>query len=116
MKKSTCILLTIILALLLNWGFALVKCEILTAKYGDQALYSACIEQTMIEEDSSFKVLECEPAVYARVYAKGANTSHELILICDQDSHASNPWKVVIWNTIWSKSGSADGFIWPYFR
>ncbi|MDO4357090.1 MAG: hypothetical protein Q4E13_11335 [Clostridia bacterium] len=116
MKKFTRIGLIILLAFLIQWGFSLVRCEVLTAKYGEPALYSAGIEQTMIEGDSAFKVLEYKPAGYARLYARGDNSGSELILVRDWSDEASQPWKVVFWNTIWSRQGSADGFIWPYFR
>ena len=48
----------------------------------------------------------------ARVYYVTENSFGNMISFVKYN----NNWDMVNWETIWSKSGSADGFIWPYIR
>ena len=115
MKKRPWLIGLICLPLLF-WGFSLARCELLTALYSEATMNSACLEQTMIEADAKFKILEYRPLGYVKLYAKERDAGSLLLLVRDYQTDASS-WKVVYWETIWSdKGGSADGFIWPYLR
>lgn len=110
-------LIGLICLLLLIWGLSLARCEILTALYGEATMNSACLEQTMIEADAQFKILEYRPFGYAKLYARERAAGSLLLLVRDYQADAASPWKVVYWETIWSdKGGSADGLVWPYLR
>ena len=50
---------------------------------------------------------------YAEVYYVTADCVSGNIL---RFSKEENKWVMTSWDTIWSKYGSADGFIWPYGR
>ena len=108
--KKICfrIFLAFIVLFMLIWGIAILKCEILTYKYGYQfnTIYQ---ENTMIGEIEYFKVLEYSDT-YARVYYVSKNSGNVLTF-----SKKSGEWKYDKWEqTVWSKTGSADDFIWPY--
>lgn len=45
------------------------------------------------------------------LYVEENHSSASLFIFCDE----SGQWKFVNWNLIWSVSGTADGFMWPYY-
>jgi len=109
MKKF---LLNVILVVLLIWGISILKCEVLTWQYGSQfeIVYR---ENTMMGEIDYLKVLDYSEES-ARVYYVSKNHSGGDVLIF---SKQNGLWKYDKWErTVWSKTGSADGFIWPYIR
>ena len=61
------------------------------------------------------KILDFQEPSYCKLYARSNSSGHILILLADW-YNSSRVWKVVYWRTIWSKSGSANEFIWPYCR
>ncbi len=104
--------ISVFVIFLLIWGISILKCEILTYRYGSQfsIIYQ---ENTMIGEIDYLKVLNYSDST-ARVYYVSKNRTGGDILIF---SRLSNEWRYEKWErTVWSKSGSADGFIWPYIR
>ena len=109
--KKLFIILSPLLCFLAVWGFSLAKCEILSIKYGEEfsEIYK---ENTMIGEQQHWKVLEYSDK-YARVYYIGRNNSSANVL---KFKNVNGVWKYTgQWDTVWSKSGNADGFVWPYF-
>lgn len=113
MKKI--LIRTFIVALILFlvvWGVSILKCEILTSKYGNQfeVVYQ---ENTMIGNIEYLKVLNYTSDT-AQVYFVSENRTGGNIL---SFSKQNGKWKYDKWErTVWSKTGSADGFIWPYIR
>lgn len=45
------------------------------------------------------------------LYVEEKHSSASLFIFCDENGQ----WKFVNWNLIWSVSGTADGFMWPYY-
>ena len=108
--------LTCILIFILIWFLSIIKCECLTLIHGNQFkdLYK---ENTMIGDVYRFKVIEYNDK-YARVYYVSGNkeigNKAGNILKFKREG---NKWTFTgAWSTVWSKHGSADGFIWPYGR
>ena len=114
MKKYVkIILLGIILLLLLYWGGSILKCEILSQKYVHQ-FEDAYKEHTMLMECEKIKVLEyseTSASVYYITQGRGSGS----VLRFERKS-VTEEWEFVAWEVIWSTSGSADEFIWPYIR
>lgn len=102
--------LAIILVFLVVWGASLIKCEILTDKYYDELEY-AHIENTMIGKINSFKVLECDGETAEVYYVCDNNTVGNVL----KYQKENGKWKEIRWDCIWSKQGSADEMIWPYW-
>ena len=113
MKKKLVIISIILLLILEPWIVSLIHCEILTAIYGSDEVLAACMENSMIGEIETLKVLEKEP-YYLKVYVKDENGGN--IMILEEQLNASQPWREIYWWTVWSYYGSADGIIWPYIR
>lgn len=110
-KKRIIIILTIIISFfVLFWLGSFIKCEILTARHGQE--FSELYKLTnMIDKIDYLKVMEYSKD-NARVYYVTENSFGNMISFVKYN----NNWDMVNWETIWSKSGSADGFIWPYIR
>lgn len=102
----------ILFILLEPWLASLLHSEILTAKYCDESIFEACDAHGMLATDA-IKILDYEPFAYCKAYGKSAEAGNVAILVYE---FASDEWNVVSWHTVWSKSGSADGFVWPYIR
>ncbi|MBE7052210.1 MAG: hypothetical protein E7395_06545 [Ruminococcaceae bacterium] len=96
---------------LIVWGLSILKCEILTSKYGSQ-FELIHQENTMIGNIEYLKVLNYTRDT-AQVYYVSENRSAGNILMFYKDN---DNWCCDSWNTVWSKTGSADGFVWPYIR
>ena len=114
MKKRMILVLVLIL-LLEPWIVSLVHCELLTAKYADAHMLEAINAYQAYVEIDTLKVLDYKPHSYCRVYGKSEEAGNVFILTYDLGENQNN-WNVVHWDTVWSKTGSADGFIWPYMR
>lgn len=114
MRKKSAIVCVIILLVLEPWLVSLIHCEILTAKFSSNELIAVCEENNMIGEIDTLKVLEKNP-FFLKVYVKNEQGGHVMLLEKSMNT-IEESWKIVYWWTIWSKQGSADGFIWPYIR
>lgn len=109
-KRIIIILIIIISFFVLFWLGSFIKCEILTARHGQE--FSELYKLTnMIDKIDYLKVMEYSED-NARVYYVTENLFGNMISFVKYN----NNWDMVNWETIWSKSGSADGFIWPYIR
>ena len=113
--KKRIILLLILVLLLEPWILSLVRCEVLTAKYAGADMLKAIDAHGMTNETEVLKVLEYKPYSYCKVYAKSDESGDVFILRYTFEDEKPD-WEVIVWNTVWSKAGSADGFIWPYIR
>ena len=111
-KKIWTLLLAICVAFVLFWAISIVKCEIQTHKYGAQF---AGKEQlyTMLRPSEQCKVLQYTQT-NAKVYYRTPGSGGD-VLYFERDDQ-SGEWHFVRWETIWSATGSADGFVWPYIR
>jgi len=105
-------IIVIIILFCVVWGISVLKCEILTYRYGEQ-FKTVYKENSMMGEIDYLKVLDYSNN-YARVYYVSKNRAAGNILVFMKENAK---WKYHKWeNTVWSKTGSADGFIWPYIR
>ena len=64
----------------------------------------------MISKVDYLKVMEYS-ANTAQVYYVTKNTFGNIITFTKQN----NEWILIKWKTVWSKTGSADRVIWPYW-
>lgn len=112
MKKVKYIFIIPVICFLLFWAGAIIKCEILTYLHGTEftTLYK---ETHILGEQEYLKVLNYSDTS-ARVYYVGIeNRGGAVLLFVKKDGQ----WTFDKWGReIWSKSGSADGFVWPYIR
>ncbi len=107
-KTQTWVLVSLICVILLLLFSPYIKAEYLTHKHGEQ--FQGLESQTKMLKDSRyFKVLE-----YTDQYAKVFYVSNTGDLITFVKNNGS--WELSTWETVWSTSGSADGFMWPYYR
>lgn len=102
--------LAIVLVFIVVWGASLLKCELLTNKYHGELEY-AHIENTMIGKVDSFKVLECDGEAAEVYYVCNNNNSGNVL----KYKKEKDQWKETSWDCIWSKQGSADEMLWPYW-
>lgn len=112
-RTSLRIFLGALALLVLFWGGSLLRCEVLTHRYG-QEFQRAWADHTMIGEQAQCKVLAYTDT-YARIYVveEGRNSGNLLEFTKAEDS---TRWDFQSWETVWSATGSADGFLWPYIR
>jgi hypothetical protein len=110
MKKIIAVVLIVVVACpFLIWIGAIAKCEILTFQH-QKEFYGLEETTNMISKADSLKVLNYT-SLSANVYYKNYYGGNVLRFIRQDDG-----WVLNGWNTVWSKMGSADGFIWPYIR
>lgn len=113
MKRTlSVILVSVIILPFIIWGLTVLKCEILTYQHGGEfdTIYK---ENTMMGAIDYLKILNYSNES-ARVYYVSKDRSGGDILIFTKKDEK---WIYEGWErTVWSKSGSADGFIWPYIR
>ena len=115
MKKriTLTILILCVIIFTLFWIGSLIKCEILTQKYVYQ-FKDAYKEHTLLMECDTIKVLNYT-SHSAKVYYITENHGSGSILYFKRANKKSN-WEFVEWEVVWSDSGSADGYVWPYIR
>lgn len=103
-------IIAIVITILL-WLIAIVQCEMLTLHHGSE-FDNRWQEYTMLDEPQQLKVLEYNENT-AKIYL--FNSDGGDVLFFSRYSQTSD-WSFESWETIWSKTGSADGFVWPYIR
>ena len=113
MKKIFARCVIIILILLLGfWIISFVYCECLTLLHGDEftLVYH---ENSMIGEQRKWKVLEYSESSAVVYFVEKENSFGNILSFTKIDGQ----WVYDQWlETVWSKTGSADGFVWPYGR
>jgi hypothetical protein len=107
MKIINVLIICISTIILISWFFPFVKNEILTSKYGSEFIGLQKVT-TMIDDVEYLKVLYYSNET-ARVYYFDINRG-DILEYIKQDGK----WDRTRWNTVWSKTGSADNFEWPY--
>lgn len=113
MKKRKKFVIAFALLFVAFYCISLFKCEFLTAVHGDE-FEGLETNTNMLEKSDYLKVLDYSDTD-STVYYVGPNRSYANILSFSRNGK-TDQWVHVKWDTIWSKSGSADGFIWPYIR
>ncbi|MDP4133818.1 MAG: hypothetical protein Q8882_07385 [Bacillota bacterium] len=111
MKKKLKILLLIVIACpFIIWASAITKCEVLSFQYGKEFEGLEESSTNMISKSETVKVLEYNK-MSARIYYKNRYYGN-IFRFIKQDGK----WVLDGWETVWSRAGSADGFMWPYIR
>lgn len=112
MKRTKYIIIIPVVCFLLFWASSILKCEILTYLHGTE--FTTLYEEThMLGEQEYLKVLNYSDTS-ARVYYVGINKNGGDIL---QFVKKDGQWTYYKWErTVWSKTGSADDFLWPCIR
>lgn len=112
MKMIKKFIIVVVVAATLFWAGAVLTCEIQTAIYGHQFI-NLYREYTMIATPDYLKVLEYsdkKAVVYYVSTGKGGN------ILSFTRENSDNGWCFLKWETVWSSTGSASGFVWPYIR
>ena len=112
MKKFNVLIVitTVVVVLLTVFAiFPYAKAEYLTYRYGEEFV-GLEMQTNMLNSSEYFKVLEYSDE-QAKVFY--VSDTGDLITFIKNDV---NQWTMQDWKTIWSKSGSADGIYWPYYR
>ena len=85
-----------------------IKAEYLTAAYGNE--FKGLEAQTqMLNNSRNHKVLEYSDDAAKVFYV--SDTGDLITFVKNADS-----WELSEWKTVWSKTGSASDFMWPYYR
>lgn len=94
----------------LLWGGSLMYCEVLTYKHKNE--FSSQYHQTnVLNRIDYLKVIRYQED-FAKIYYVSKGESGSII----EFEQKEDGWEILGWKTVWSKYGSADGFIWPYIR
>lgn len=109
MKIIKRLIFAMIAVFMMLWLFAVIKCEINTNKFKGEL--PALVDIHGEHNYNKIKVLYCNNC-YAYVYATTDDYGNTYHLKKGEDGH----WEQYEWECIWSRHGSADGFIWPYIR
>lgn len=111
MKKKLIIGLIVLLIFLgVIWGSNIIKCEILTLQHKSEFVEQ--YKQTNIINNVDYLKIISYDDNEATVYYVSKNKHGNILKF----KKHNDLWLMDSWDTVWSKSGSADGFIWPYIR
>ena len=111
MKKIKYIPLLLVIAFMLFWGSSLIKCEVLTWRYGAQFPFPDKVS-SMSGELDYLKVLELTDTNALVYYVSGNHNIGDTVTFI----HRGDNWEYEKWVTIWSKSGNADEVVFPYIH
>lgn len=112
MSFKKIILLVIVLVLLIVLSFPYIKAGYLTVKYGDE--FANGYEQTgMIDDIEYFRVIEYNDKEAVVCYIV---KNHGALVKIWFEQNEDGVWQEIKWDCVWSKTGSADNFCWPYYR
>lgn len=112
LNRKTKVLLVMLSVLALYIIASYTKVEILTWQHKSE-FYSRYDLTGMVDDIEYCKVMSYSKE-YAEVYYVTKDKEAGLLysLILDENGE----WQLDSWDAVWSKSGSADDFIWPYYR
>lgn len=117
MKKLKIAVLIMISTFILFWICSIAMCEYNTYKYGE------IFRNTKIHDISGERYLnDCDIKILkhnnncAKVYAIFKNDSNESGVVYYFTKKDDGNWFFEHYDAVYSTTGSADGFIWPYIR
>ena len=113
MKKrlKVLIIIAIIVAVpTVVWLSSLINCERLTQKYYKD-FEDTYTQNVMLGDIEYFKVLRCDGETADVYYVSEDMVNANVLTFKNTDGK----WIETDWNTIWSKTGSASGVIFPYW-
>jgi hypothetical protein len=107
-ERIIAIVLLAFVIFLCIWAVSIIRCEILTALRGNEFTYGYKQTNMLDGEMDQLKVLDYSDTT-ARVYYidwRGGDILHF--------TKKGAEWVYDGWETVWSKTGTADDVIWPY--
>lgn len=107
-KKKFLILTIVILTVCIFFPY--LKAEFLTFRFGEN-FKDGYLQTNMIDSIQYYKVLDKKNNAAKVIYITSNHTSANVVSFKKKDG----TWKMTDWETVWSKSGSADGFMCPYY-
>ena len=107
MKKFALLALCLCIVI---WGASVLRCEILTYKYAKEFenLYK---ETSMIDSIDYLKILS-KTTTHAKIYYVEKGDAGYIV----EAQYNDSGWHMTDWDCVWSKMGTADGFVFPYGR
>ncbi len=110
MKNKLLIIIKVVLVfVLLILVFPYIKAEYLTSRYGKE--FIGLEQQTqMLDLEKYHKVVSYSKNEATVFYV--TNNSGNIIVF---KRNETEEWIIAYWNVVWSKTGSADNFSWPYY-
>lgn len=113
-RKRVKRVLLVIICLFLFVGIIIPygQVEILTITHGNE-FEKGYLQTNMIETIEYLKVMTYSTHK-AKIYYVEEDKVAGHIVEFSRDN--TGEWKYTKWETVWSTSGSASGFIWPYYR
>ena len=109
-KKIVVVICSLLIVLLLVALFPYAKAEYLTNKYGDQ-FREEYKQIDWISDIEYHKVIGYSSDKATVVYIAHNHTACFKI----DFEMKEDEWQMTTWDCIWSKTGSADGIMWPYY-
>lgn len=107
MKKKNIIIIAIIGLLILFSPY--IKAEYLTLKHGKE--FEGLEQQTeMLNPADYLKVISYSEKRAEVFYASDTGDLISFVKV------GKDNWEMLEWKTVWSTSGSAGEFMWPYYR
>lgn len=88
------------------------KVELLTAIHGSE-FENGHLQTNMIDGIAYLKVMTYSAHIAKVYYVEEGKTAGHII---EFSKDGTSGWEYIKWETVWSTSGSASGFIWPYYR
>lgn len=113
MKKSKYVyigIILIVIAFLLFWFGSIIYCELATSLHKEEFNDAMCEIKNIVKVDG-LKVIR-----YSKQRAKVYFYSSSGGVLVSYIKNANGIWEEAEWEKSWSKTGSADDFIWPYIR
>ncbi|MBQ9536059.1 MAG: hypothetical protein IJU78_09480 [Clostridia bacterium] len=111
MKKKQIVKLCIAVIAVLVIFFPYAKAGFYTLFYGDE--FAKEYTQTgMIDGIEYYRVIEYSNSEAKVIYIIEDHKAADMIFFVKNNGK----WKLQEWTCLWSKTGSADSFFWPYYR
>lgn len=112
-KAFKIIIITILAFFLVIWAGNIIEIEITTFIHKNE-FPPIAYDNSMIGEIKYFKIIKYSKEEAKLYYVCKDRTSGNIVSYKKDDS---GKWIYSSWDeTVWSTSGSADGFMWPYGR
>ena len=111
LRKKRILAIAVLLCLVLAVAVPYGRAEYLTARHG--AEFSQGYLQTGMVDAVDFWKVMAYRADAAQVYYSLPDDGGGILLDFVRDGDG---WSLQSWAAVWSSSGSADGWIWPYYR
>ena len=111
MRKRKLVLFLVLVLIICVIILPYVRVEILTMLHKDE-FATEYTQTNMVDDIEYLKVMEYSDQI-AKVYYVIQNHEGAELITFERREHI---WTMVKWESVWSKTGSASEFIWPYYR